>query len=223
VDRAAEGYAVLFTRRYLTWDVADPQLSEPPLTSMGGAAMTPDAGLRLPAEGSEKVEWAEVVQDRVLEAGTHVYTVAAQIGGRGVVCLAVEVTRGADGRLALSGYPAFVGAPARVGARFVRNGPAMTDPALAVVVGRALRNYLAGSVEDLDADLSPGARVAMPSWSLKLDAIPQLVWSQDRRSVVATVQAHDGRAARYTLGYELDVADADGRWEISAIEMDPEQ
>ncbi len=222
-DRAAEGYAVLFARRYLSWDAANPQPSEGALTAMGGAAMSSNAGLSLPAEGAQAVEWAEVVQDREPEPGSHVYTVAAQVQGRGVACLAVGVSRDADGRIALSGYPAFVGAPARDEARVAQSGSSVNEAALAVVVSRALRNYLAGSIEDLDADLSPGARVAVPSWPLALDAIQRLAWSRDRRSVEATIQAHDSHAARYTLDYELDVADADGRWEVSAIEMDPDQ
>jgi hypothetical protein len=48
-----------------------------------------------------------------------------------------------------------------------------------------------------------------------------LAWSSDRRSVLAVVQTRDARGARYTLGYEADVAELHGRWEISAIETDP--
>lgn len=222
-DRAAEGYAALFARRYLTWDSGDPQASQGSLESFAGAAMTPDAGLSLPDAGSQAVEWAEVVQSRESEPGTHVYTVAAQIAGQGLVYLAVGVARGVDGRLALTGYPAFVGPPDAAGARFASVGPAVTDRALAAVVDRALRNYLAGSTEDLDADLSRGARVAVPGVALALEAVQQLAWSRDGRSVVATVEARDPMGVRHTLGYEVDVVDVGGRWEVGAIEMDPEQ
>lgn len=222
-DRAAEGYAVLFARRYLAWDAANPQASERLLAPMDGSAITAGAGPALPAAGSQSVEWAEVVQAREPEAGAHVYTVAAQIEGRGVVYLAVDVARRADGRLVLWGYPAFVGAPEQGGASLAQAGPAIADGPLAAVVRRALRNYLAGATDDLDADLSPGARVAVPGLTLTLDAVERLAWSRDRSSVVATLRAHDDRGARYTLGYELDVAEIGGRWEVSAIEMDPRQ
>ena len=34
--------------------------------------------------------------------------------------------------------------------------------------------------------------------------------------------AQDARGARYTLAYELDVAEVAGRWEVAAIQMDPD-
>lgn len=222
-DRAAEGYAVLFARRYLTWDAARPQSSDRALESFSGTGMTSGAGMSLPAEGSQAVEWAEVVQGRESEPGTHVYTVAVQIAGQGLAYLAVSVVRGADGSLALSRYPAFVGAPASSGARIADGGVAVADPALAAVLDRALRNYMAGSTEDLDADLAVGARVSVPGLPLTLESVQRLGWSRDRRSVVATVQARDERGARHTLDYEVDVAEVGERWEVSAIEMDPQQ
>ena len=87
---------------------------------------------------------------------------------------------------------------------------------------RALRNYLAASPDELDADLAQGAHVAVPDVVLTLETMQSLGWSADRRSVLAVVQARDGRGVRYTLGYELDVVDVNGRWEVSAVEMDPD-
>src|ERR1700680_1840886 len=46
-DLAAEGYASLFARRYLTWDAAAPQTSERALASLVGPGLEPDAGLPL--------------------------------------------------------------------------------------------------------------------------------------------------------------------------------
>jgi hypothetical protein len=86
-----------------------------------------------------------------------------------------------------------------------------------------LRNYLSGAPEELAADLSDGAHVAVPGITLTLETVQSLVWSEDRRSVLAVAQAHDVRGARYTLGYELDVVDVNGRWEVSAVEMDPDR
>lgn len=97
----------------------------------------------------------------------------------------------------------------------------MTTGPLAVVVERALRNYLAVSPQELAADLAAGSEVALPEAQLTLDSTQKLTWSPDRRSVLAIVEAHDARGARYTLAYELDVEQAHGRWDVSAIQTDP--
>ncbi len=222
-DRAAEGFAVLFARSYLTWDAAEPQATDRLLGPMAGSEMALDAGLTLPANGVQHVVWAEVVQQREQRPGAHVYTVAAQTDAAGLVYLAVGVMRSADGSLVLSGYPAFVGAPAHGSSELPAHTPNVNDASLAAVVRRALRNYLAASPEELAADLSDGARVAVPDIALALETVQSLVWSGDRRSILAVVQAHDVRGVRYTLGYELDVVDVNGRWEVSAVEMDPDR
>jgi hypothetical protein len=222
LEPAAEGYAVLFARRYLSWDASQPQLSEQSLASMAGTALAPGAGLTLPPSGEQHVEWAEVVQSRPAAAGDHVYTVAAQTDASGLVYLTVGVARKADGRLALDGYPAFVGAPAAGAAEPPTRAPEVNEPALSTVVERALRNYLAGASEELAADLSSTARVSLPGVKLVLESLQRLGWSESGRSVLAVVQARDTRGARYTLGYELDVADRNARWEVSAIQMDPQ-
>ena len=221
-DRAAEGYASLFARRYLTWDAAQPQASAALLAPMTGSAIDPNGGLSLPATGAQHVLWAEVVQARELGEGRHVYTVAAQTDTAGLLYLTVDVVRLADGRLALAGYPAFVGPPASAPAQAPARAREVTDTALATVVERALRNYLGSSPEELAADLSSTARVAVPSAALTLESMQRLDWTTDRRSALAVVEATDGRGAHYTLAYELDVVEVDGRWEVSAIGMDPD-
>ncbi|HEY4996791.1 MAG TPA: hypothetical protein VII03_02275, partial [Solirubrobacteraceae bacterium] len=95
------------------------------------------------------------------------------------------------------------------------------DQSLETVVERGLRNYLADSPGELAADLARGARVAPPTLALSLESIERLDWTPDGSSVLAVVRARDERGARYTLGYELEVVRAQGRWEISAVEMDP--
>jgi hypothetical protein len=221
-DLAAEGYATLFARRYLTWDAAQPQLSTQLLTAMTGSAVDPNAGLTLPSTGAQSVSWAEVVQARSLGEGRHVYTVATQTDASGLVYLTVAVTRQADGALALSGYPAFVGPPASAPAQPPGRTAEVSDGALATVVERALRNYLGASGGELAADLSSAARVSLPSIGLTLESIQRLSWTTQRQSVLAVVEASDGRGARYTLAYELDVVEMHSRWEISAIQMDPD-
>jgi hypothetical protein len=221
-DLAAQGYATLFARRYLTWNASEPQISEQLLAPLLGPGIEPNAGLRLPSSGEQHVTWAEVVQARELAPGEHVYTVAAQTDTAGLLYLTVGVVRRADGHLALAGYPAFVGAPAAGPAQAPGRLREVVDPALAAVVERALRNYLAASPEELAADLTNGARVALPDLSLSVESIQRLSWSPDGRSVLAVVQAQDARGAQYTLDYEVDVEAIDGRWEISAVQMDPD-
>ncbi len=220
-DLAARGYAVLFVRRYLSWDAAEPQSSEEALASMTGPAIEPDAGLSLPANGSQHVLWAEVVQERTPSFGRHVYTVAAQTDTSGLLYITVTVVRDAEGRVAVVGYPAFVGAPLSASAQTAGAGAEVASPALSTVVERALRNYLAGSQQELAADLAEGAQVSLPALPLTLQSVQRLLWSPDRRSVAALVDAQDERGARYTLGYEADVEQVHGRWEISAIQTDP--
>ncbi len=227
-DLAAEGFASQFTRCYLTWNAAEPQAHERALAAYAGPGIEPGAGLQPPSSGEQRVEWTEVVQERELESAParpeHVYTVAAQTNDAGLQYLTVPVVRTASGSLALGGYPAFVGAPA--------SGPAqaqaqahlreVSEPALATVVDRALRNYLSASGSELAADLTGEARVALPAQALSLESVQRLDWAGGPGAVLAVVQAQDTRGARYTLAYELDVARMQGRWEVSAIQMDPD-
>jgi hypothetical protein len=221
-DRAAEGYASLFTRRYLTWDAAEPQASQQALASFVGPGMEPDAGLQLPQSGEQRVEWVEVVQERELGPGEHVYTLAAQTDTAGLLYVTVTVVRRANGGLALAGYPAFVGAPTSGPPGVPAHLREVGDPRLTTVVERALRNYLAASPGELAADLTSGAQVSLPGMALTLESVQSLDWSPDGRSVLAVVQAHDGRGTQYTLAYELDVAQEEGRWEVSAVQVNPD-
>lgn len=221
-ERPQEGYAVLFARRYLTWEASQPQASARALEPFLGPGMEADAGLQLPPGGAQTVEWAETVQAREAAPGEHVYTVAAQTSSDGLVYLTVGVTRTPAGGLALTGYPAFVGAPASdpvaTGARLRE----VTNASLATVVQRALRNYLDGASDELAADLSSGAQVSPPTQPLTLVSLQRLDWAAAGSAVVATVQARDARGVQYTLAYELNVVSEQGRWEISAVQMDPD-
>jgi Conjugative transposon protein TcpC len=220
-DPAAAGFAELFARRYLTWDARHPEQHAASLAPLVGTTMDPDAGLRIPVTGGEHVSWSSVVQERGGSAGERVYTVAADTDTAGLLYLSVEVARGRDGRLALSRYPSFVGAPAIDAARTDATGPQVQDPSLSAVVQRALGNYLAGSAGNLAADLAPGARVTDPTLPLTLQRVLDLRWSPGGGAVQADIDAQDGRGADFTLNYELDVELAQDRWEISAIQMDP--
>jgi hypothetical protein len=222
-DQAAEAYAVLFARRYLTWNAGEPQASAQALEPFLGPALEPGSLVQLPASGQQRVEWAEVAQSREPAPAEHVYTVAAQTDAAGLVYVTVAVARAADGGLALAGYPAFVGPPDAAPAQPLAHGREVDDPELVTVVRRVLSNYLSASASELEADLAAGARVSLPvGLSLSLLSLQRLDWALEGNAVLATVQARDARGVRYTLAYELNVVRQQGRWEVSAVQTDPD-
>ncbi len=223
-DLAAEGYATLFARSYLTWETQSSEARERALAPFVGPGMDVDAGLQPPASGEQRVQWTQVVQEREPRTGEHVYTIAAQTDTAGLLYLTVSVLRSPGGALALAGYPAFVGPPASGPAQTGADGRLreVSEPQLSTVVERSLRNYLADSPSELAADLTAGAHVSPPGIELALQSLQSLRWAPGGGAVLALVQAQDQRRAQYTLAYELDVARAQGRWEISAIQMDPD-
>jgi Conjugative transposon protein TcpC len=222
VDRGAEGFASLFARRYLSWNSQDPEARRLALAPFVGSSMEAEAGLQPPESGEQQVLWTEIVQARVAAPSEHVYTVAAQTDTAGLLYLTVTVAREAGGSLALAGYPALVGAPASAPATLPEHLREVEEPALATVVTRALRNYLDGSASELAADLSATARVSPPGIALALESVQSLDWSLAGRSVLAVVRARDQHGAQYTLAYELAVVSDAGRWEIAAIQTNPD-
>jgi hypothetical protein len=221
-DRAAEAFACLFARRYLSWSSASPQAYQELLISLVGEDMAGQIGAQLPAEGSQRAQWVQVVQERRGTLGERVYTLAAQTDAEGLLYLTVGVLRKSGGALALSGYPAFVGPPASAPAQNVVEGFSDVDESsLTEVVERALRNYLDDAGSELAADLTESAEVSPPTMPLVLDGVQELKWLPGGGSVFAVLAASDRRGVRYTLAYELDVERAVGRWEISAIQTDP--
>jgi hypothetical protein len=221
-NRAAEGFATLFARSYLSWDSRDPEAHRLALAAFVGSWMEPEAGLQPPESGEQQVQWAQVVQARILASGEQLYTVAAQTDTVGLLYLSVGVVRETGGVLALAGYPAFVGAPAATGAVAPAHLHEVEEPALETVVTRALRNYLARAESELAADLAAGVRVSLPAQTFSLQSLDSLDWSSSGRSVLATLRARDERGGQYTLAYELGVRLNAGRWEISAIQTNPD-
>jgi hypothetical protein len=220
VDRAAaEGFAVLFARRYLSWDAADPEAHRQALAAYLGADMESEAGFQPPQTGSQHVEWAQIVQAQS-DGASGRYTVAVQTDASGLLYLSVAVTDPPGGAPALSGYPAFVGPPPTAPAPAEPNLSEVQDGSLSTVVARALRNYLAGDGSELAADLTPSTRAAPLAVPLALESIDALEWERAGRSLLALVHARDGSGGRYALAYRISVVASAGRWEISAIEVD---
>jgi hypothetical protein len=222
VDRAAEGFASLFVRRYLTWSASDLEARRRSLGPYLNSAMEAEAGLQPPERGEQRVLWTEVVQSRLASDGERMYTIAAQTDSDGLLYLTVGVVREQGGRLALDGYPALVGAPASTEAVSPGNLREVEDATLVTVVKRAISNYLADAESELDADLLAGAHVSPPAAPLTMQTLNSLAWAPGGHSVVAVVRARDERGAQYTLAYELGVVLRAGRWEIDAIQMNPD-
>jgi hypothetical protein len=222
VDRAGEGFASLFARRYLTWDSRDPEAHRQALAPFLGSSMEAEAGLQPPESGRQQVQWTQVVQVRAAAVGERLYTVAAQTDADGLLYLSVGVVREAGGRLALAGYPAFIGAPASTSAVSGVHLREVEDPALRTVIKRALHNYLARAESELAADLTSDAQVSLPGMTLALESLETLSWSRRGGSVLAVVRAADDRGGQYTLAYEVDVVAIAGRWEVSAIQVNPD-
>ena len=147
--------------------------------------------------------------------------VAAATTREGVTYLTVPVERTASG-LSLAGYPAFVGAPASAPAVTAASLRSVAQPALELVVRRALANYLSDSTGELAADLVEGARVAPPAIPMRLVSTARQEWAPGGGAVSVVAQARDRLGVRYTLSYEVDVTRVHGRWEVSAIQTDPD-
>lgn len=223
VDRAAEGFAALFARAYLTWDARDPEAHRLALQPYLGAQMEAEAGFEPPQAGEQQVLWTQVVQSRAASPEGELYTVAAQTDASGLLYLSVPVARTQSGSLALAGYPAFVGPPATAASLPAPRLREVEDPSLTTVVTRALRNYLARAESELAADLTTGARVSPPAQPLALEGLASLDWSSGGRSAIALVHARDPHGGRYALAYELEVRAPAGRWEVASIQMDPSE
>jgi hypothetical protein len=222
VDRGAEAFASLFARRYVTWSAASPAAHAEGLTMFGNAATDPDLGLGQPTRGSERVVWDEVIAARAVGPDEHLYTVEIDTGAAALTYLSVDVIRTASGALQLGRYPALVGPPVVAPAAGLVGGGigGVSDPALSAVIGRGLRNYLAGSQANLAADLVPGTVVSSPGDPLAVDQIQELRVARDG-DVLATLVAHDDEGISFTLTYELEVVRTAGRWLIAAIQTDP--
>lgn len=204
----SRAFALQFARAYLTYDVDRPAARSRALAPFLSDAVDAEAGF-LAADGRQKVIWAEVASDQPALTGGRAITIAAEISTQPLpVYLTVTVAHERGGPLSLVGYPAFVGAPA-----ISRDAPsiprsAVEDRQLTAVVTRALRNYLAGSAQNLEADLAPGAAVTLPTLPLRVGSVRRIEWlgRSGARAVLATVEAIDAHRATYTLAYELGIA-----------------
>lgn len=170
--------------------------------------LDPDGGF-VPTRGEQEVLWAHVASNQKALAGGRVITVAAQTTSQEApVYLAVTVGHDRGKPLTLVGYPAFVGAPSvDVEPAAVERGT-VEDAAVIEVAGRVVRNYLAGQVADLEADLTEDAVVTVPTVVLRVETVEQIVWTgegPESGAVLATVLATNADGGSYRLTYELGI------------------
>jgi conjugative transposon protein TcpC len=208
VDPAADDFALQFARAYLSYDAAKPERRERALAAFLPSSLDPDGGFT-PAAGSQSVLWAEVASNQPALAGGRVITVAAQTSSQEQpVYLAITVRHDSGRPLELVDYPSFVGAPSVAREPHTVERGSVEDPAVVEVTGRVVRNYLAGQVANLDADLTPGAVVTVPTIALRVASVDQVVWTgqgSNSGAVLVSVTAVDVSGGTYRLTYELGV------------------
>ena len=222
VDLPAQGYAEEFADALLSYDSADPEARVKQLSAFtlddGGISQS----FEPPQEGARRVRSTTVVGQRERDDDV-LYTVRALTDVDGYVYLTVPVARDGKGALSVDDYPALVGAPAAKRASSPVRTKAVEDPDLRKVTERTLRNYLGGYADDLAADLTADAEVALPPQRLTLESAEQVSWTDDTRTtVVIDAEAADAAGGSYRLAYEMDVVE-DGRWFVSAIQVVPSQ
>jgi hypothetical protein len=207
-DLPSEDFADQFARAYLSYDAAEPAAREKALAPYLSSGLSAGAGFDAES-GSRRVLWEDVASDQPALQGGRVITVAAEVNGQSApLYLAVTVRHRSGRPLSLIGYPALVGAPAIASSVPETARQAVTDPEVTEVVGRVLRNYLAGSAPDLRADLTDDAQVTLPTVSLQVRQVSGVEWVAGPGSgaVLATATAEGPEGDTYTLTYELGIA-----------------
>lgn len=207
-DAPSEDFALQFARAYLTYDAEHPGAHTQALAPFLPDGLQRGGGFFV-TSGEQRVLWAEVASDQPALVGGRAITIAAGVSSQRVpVYLAVTVRHPAGQALALVGYPSFVGAPSVDIDSGVASGEAVSDPAVAEVVERVIRNYLERSPANLKADLTSDAVVTLPTVALRVQSVVGVVWvgAPGSGAVLITVTAADARGATYTLAYELGMA-----------------
>jgi len=215
-DTSGQWFALRFARAYLTWS-GDPGAQQAALAPFLHPSDDPSAGVTPAPTGAETIRSLAVASDRLSADGAHEVTVAAQVGPDAWRYLVVPVALD-GGSPVLAHYPALVAGPlaGRAGALDGAALPTLANAQAIAMLQRALRNYVTGSEQNLAADLAPGARIEAAAPGLALRSIERLA-VEPSGSVLATVTAADAGGAAFTLAYTVELAELDGRWEITGL------
>lgn len=217
-DFEAQAFAEAFARAYLSWDANQPQTHERSVAPFTSTALDAGAGAQLPRHGEQRVLSTAVRDDRRDNTRRVVTVMAATTNGE--VDLAVPVARDSRGFLVVPSYPAVVGTIPTARDLQVPDGRQVDDSALAAVVRRALRNYLAGDRANLLADLAPHTLVVLPTQTYRLLDSEPTTWVVEGRRLAAVVRVRGAGGLELTLRYELRVVHTGGRWFVAGV-MDP--
>lgn len=220
-DPGAQDLARQYAQAFLSFDASDPQRRADHLQAL---TMSGDVAAEVfrPGTGSRTITDTSIVQATRHTGGGIRYVVAASSHGGPRIYLAVTVGRDTDGRLAVVGAPAIVGGPILAKAAQGGVGRQVGDPAVLAVTERALGNYLAGSTDNLAADVATDAVISVPDIPVRLVRVLAQQTEPGARSAVvvtALVQGPDGEQLQ--LAYELLLAQEGGRWVVGAINDDP--
>lgn len=209
------GFAELFARAYLNFDPANPDAHDRAVAALAGPNVDPQ-GLVTPNDKPQIVGWTSPVSVERVSRRVFDVTVAVAIAGRSqLLYLASSVGVASNGAMAVLWNPGVVGAPAHASELALADRPPLSDPALATVAARALRNYLAGARENLRADLLPGVELPSPASALRVVGDVQLS-TAGRGRVGADLSARDASGVAFELHYVLAVVRRE-RWYVAAI------
>lgn len=221
VDNASHDFAQRFARAYLTYDSERPGLRERLLAPLVPGDFDAEAGA-LAANGSQEVLWTQIASNQEAIAGGRVVVVAVGVSTQDEpLYLSVPVDR-VDGAIGLTAYPGLVGPPIVSRAALLERTE-LEDRVVLAVVRRAIANYLADELQNLNADLAADAVVSPPTRPLELRSVDDVQWAAGEGSsaVLVTVTAADERRALWTLTYEIGVAEERGRSVVTFVETVP--
>jgi hypothetical protein len=211
-----DALAQAFARAYLSFDAAQLQAHDDALTAFMSPGVDLSGAVQPGADQSQQVTWTAVSSHAPGPGDSTLVTVAVALAGDPVLrYLAVPVSQGPGGAVAVTGEPGLVAPPAHDERQPPSTGDDVEDGALRSVLVRALRAYLDGDADELAADLLPGSQAAVPQAPLALEQTESITWAS-RDEIEVDVLARDGRGADYALRYLVSVALRD-RWYVAAI------
>jgi hypothetical protein len=223
-DDAARAFAAEFARAYLSYDPADPEASAAAVqafaTPLLASTIAPEYDEDAPRRkvGQVTVARVERVDDR------HALVTVAAATGDGTTYLTVPVAHGANGGLVVSDLPSLSAPPPRATVEEESHESLATAerPAIADVITRFFRAYLAGEADGLEYLAPAGVHIGALAHEHELLDLTSLSLAEpakgSERDVLASVRARDiETGAVYDLGYRVRLVREDSRWYVSAV------
>jgi hypothetical protein len=227
-DDAARALAVEFASAYLTHELTeDPTAHARRLSDLASPALAHEVAPRLDERAPDQTARVATVERAVaVDRRRALVTVAVTTEtGRDVSVRRVTVPVASDGAGGVVVYdlPSFASAPARASAAPPEGEPLLGSEraAIADVLARFLRVYLAGDTRGLDYLVSPGTRIAAAGGSLELLELGSITatgpTARGERVVLANLHARDPKSrATYALRYRVRLVRRD-RWYVAEV------